>query len=194
MIPLYLRAVISKDRLSQECVSQLDYPWPTELLVFGKGPFETRIRLFTDSISRFIAIHPEATILNLGCGFDTSFWKLDNGILKWIEIDFPEVIALRRKIFGPSEARHLLCSGSALDREWTFMIGVHTLVIADGLLPHLSFPDRSKLIANVALSGQLRFIFQTNFQEDIDALRNSGFKLLRTEQIFGASTFVEAEI
>ncbi|PKL75039.1 MAG: hypothetical protein CVV27_17410, partial [Candidatus Melainabacteria bacterium HGW-Melainabacteria-1] len=53
-----------------------------------------RSRHFDRQAQTFAARHPEALIVNLGCGLDTRFQRLDDGKLNWLDLDYPEVIAL----------------------------------------------------------------------------------------------------
>jgi O-methyltransferase involved in polyketide biosynthesis len=65
----------------------------------------------------FLSVHPEATIVNLGCGLDTTFERVDNGRLTWFDLDLPDVIALRRRFIPDSERRRAL-AGSLLEDAW----------------------------------------------------------------------------
>ncbi|HBZ19782.1 MAG TPA: hypothetical protein DEO60_01525 [Bacteroidales bacterium] len=44
-------------------------------------------------------------IKNIGCGLDTRFERIDNGKLKWFDIDFPEVIKLRGRFMNENSRR-----------------------------------------------------------------------------------------
>ncbi len=48
------------------------------------------------TIRRFLEKHPTATIVNLGCGLDTTFERVDNGRLSWYDLDLPEPGPARR--------------------------------------------------------------------------------------------------
>jgi O-methyltransferase involved in polyketide biosynthesis len=78
--------------------------------------------------------HPSATIVNIGCGLDTTFDRIDNGQVLWYELDLPDVIALRRKFFTESERRKTL-STSFLEDAWLDEITVDgkVLFIAAGV-------------------------------------------------------------
>jgi O-methyltransferase involved in polyketide biosynthesis len=68
-------------------------------------------------IARVLETHPQATIVNIGCGLDTTFDRVDNGQLHWFELDLPEVIALRKQFIPESERRKTL-SASFLEKNW----------------------------------------------------------------------------
>ncbi len=56
-------------------------------------------------------------MVSIGCGLDTRFDRLDNGRVEWFELDFPEVIELRRRFFDETDRYHFIAS-SALDFRW----------------------------------------------------------------------------
>jgi O-methyltransferase involved in polyketide biosynthesis len=76
-----------------------------------------RTRAIDDLARRFIANHPNATVINLGAGFDTGFYRIDNGSIQWFDLDLPEVIELRKKLI-PEAQRNRYISASILETEW----------------------------------------------------------------------------
>ncbi len=85
--------------------------------------------LHTDRvISDFIEKYPRATIVNIGCGLDTTFDRIDNGKITFYELDLPDVIELRMNFF-PGSMRRKTISGSFLDEEW-----LKGLEVNDGIL------------------------------------------------------------
>ena len=69
-------------------------------------------------VCNFIAEKGEVNIVNLGCGLDTSYWRIDDPRAAFYELDFPEVIANRRRVLGESE-REVLLPYSLTDLRWT---------------------------------------------------------------------------
>ena len=72
---------------------------------------------FDKKIKAFIDLHPEATVVNIGCGLDTTFDRVDNGKIQWIDLDLPDTIDLRRKYISESDRRRFI-SKSVLDKSW----------------------------------------------------------------------------
>jgi O-methyltransferase involved in polyketide biosynthesis len=71
-----------------------------------------------DNIARlFIENNPGCTVINLACGFDTRFWRIPNNKCKYIELDLPEVIALKREILK-DHLNYELMDCSVLDTAW----------------------------------------------------------------------------
>lgn len=85
--------------------------------------------LHTDRMAlEFIKKHPEATIVNIGCGMDTTFSRIDNGNIMFYELDLLDVIALRKNFYEDSD-RHKSIASSFLDTEW-----FEEIEVRDGLL------------------------------------------------------------
>jgi len=72
---------------------------------------------FDQKIKAFIDVFPEATIINIGCGLDTTFDRVDNGKIQWIELDLPDTIELRKKYIPESDRRRFI-SRSVFDKNW----------------------------------------------------------------------------
>jgi len=53
----------------------------------------------------FFTAHPQAWGINLGCGLSHYFQWLDNGRNTWVDVDLPEVMALRRTLLPPRGVR-----------------------------------------------------------------------------------------
>jgi O-methyltransferase involved in polyketide biosynthesis len=81
-----------------------------------------RAKCFDDEIRTFLTTHPFGTIVNIGAGFDTTFARVDNGLLNWYDLDLPEVIALRRKYILETDRSRCIAK-SVLDTSWFDDIG-----------------------------------------------------------------------
>ena len=55
-----------------------------------------RTIMFRDELKRLISSYPDALCINLGCGFDDKFSQVDNGKIRWFDVDLPDQIAVRR--------------------------------------------------------------------------------------------------
>jgi hypothetical protein len=51
---------------------------------------------------------------------------VDNGQVEWYDLDFPEVIGLRRKLFGDEGGRYHLLGCSVLEDAWLEAVRVHS--------------------------------------------------------------------
>jgi O-methyltransferase involved in polyketide biosynthesis len=138
---LYHRALAARkgvleDPRAIELVDRIDHPFNER---FGGGELAAwqglRVRAFDNEIRRFIRHTPDATVVALGEGLETQFWRVDNGRVRWVTVDLPESVALREQLL-PSSGRQTVIAASALDTAaW-----LHTrpdLITAQGLLMYL---------------------------------------------------------
>jgi methyltransferase (TIGR00027 family) len=98
-----------------------------------------RARSFDRYAANFLQKTPAGTIVELGCGLSTRFWRTDNGQVMFYDLDLPEVIGLKRKLVTEAGRYHLI-SSSVLDYGWMDQVGKNTgpfLFLAEGLLMYL---------------------------------------------------------
>lgn len=97
--------------------------------------------------------NPEAIVVNLGAGLDTRISRLDNGALRWYDVDLPEVIALRRQFFVP-DGRIRFLEGSVLDGSWADEIErtkkSRVVLIAEGLFMYFGEQEVVAALAMLA--------------------------------------------
>jgi O-methyltransferase involved in polyketide biosynthesis len=79
--------------------------------------FIIRARIYEDLIKDFLKDHPDATIVNIGCGLDTTFLRVDNGKLKWYDLDLPDAINYRKQFIHDSP-RSKSIPKSMFDYSW----------------------------------------------------------------------------
>jgi O-methyltransferase involved in polyketide biosynthesis len=143
-------------------------------LAYDLSPFEADREMLRGLIERslvldqllrdFLNCHPDAQVLSLGSGLSTQFERLDNGRLRWMDIDLPEVVELRRTLFPPHPRRHLL-SASVTAAGWTSRLGDlrgPTFVVAEGLLMYLERAQVLQLardLAEVQRGGPAEFAY-----------------------------------
>ncbi|MCG3174537.1 MAG: hypothetical protein GMKNLPBB_02781 [Myxococcota bacterium] len=104
---------------------------------FGKPDASHAVRslLFDRAIKQWMAEHPGGSVVELGCGLETQFQRLDDGQIRWYCVDLPGSIAIRERFLPPTE-RCMHIAASVLDLSW--MDGIATangvFVSAQGLL------------------------------------------------------------
>jgi O-methyltransferase involved in polyketide biosynthesis len=157
---LYQRSIAARrgdglleDPKAVELVDRLDYPFAER---FGTGGFQSqmqavRVGCFDREIADFLLREPRGTVVCLGEGLETHYWRVDNGRAQWLTVDLPESIALRERLLPPGpRQRYLAADATALgwadqvDREH----GV--LITAQGLLMYLPPSQVRDLIAGCA--------------------------------------------
>lgn len=157
LAPLYNRACEQKradrlidDPLSLKVMNSISYDYEGS---FGKPKVwhVLRARVFDDAIRRWLDENPEATIVSLGEGLDTQFWRVDNGKINWISIDLPQAIELRRS-FLPENNRLKNVSCSALDFSWFDHVPNDKPIffVLSGLVMYFTKQDGQNLLSSIA--------------------------------------------
>ncbi len=77
----------------------------------------TLTQLCDDQVNAFLKKNPDGWLINVGAGLDTRFYRVDNGLCRWIELDITENLLWRQKLFHNSERYHHYC-GSVTDLSW----------------------------------------------------------------------------
>ncbi|HUQ72978.1 MAG TPA: class I SAM-dependent methyltransferase [Planctomycetaceae bacterium] len=132
------------DRLGDD-LTHLRAGWMTQVGVC------VRTEIFDDWMREYLAKYPDATIVNLGAGLDTRFSRLDNGRLRWFDVDFPEPLEIRR-LFIPETDRLKMIGCSATDPAWTEQIGrpEHLLIVSEGMTMFLTEDEMRGLVTMIA--------------------------------------------
>jgi len=122
-----------------------------------------RARTFDNAITTFLQKNPDATIINLGCGLDTTFSRVDNGKILWYDIDLPDAIAFRVQLV-PETERSRCIPKSIFDYTWMQDISYESdrgmLIIAGGLFTYFTNGEIADLLSKMASSfpgGEILF-------------------------------------
>jgi O-methyltransferase involved in polyketide biosynthesis len=158
---LYHRAIearrpdgVLEDPRAVALVDAIEYPF-AERFGSGRGPLSQwqalRVKTFDREVARFLATHPDGTVVALGEGLETQFWRVDNGTARWLTVDLPEAIEVRERLLGRSE-RQSVVAGSALDEDWMDEVDTArgVLLTAQGLLMYFELDDVERLLARCA--------------------------------------------
>ncbi len=99
-----------------------------------------RARQFDRFARGFLARNPGGLVVDLGCGLDTRFDRLDDGKMIWLGVDLPEVIALRRTVL-PDGERARTIPMSMFEAAWleeAVKTGRLAIFLAEGVFPYFS--------------------------------------------------------
>ena len=137
-MPVWARAVETKkenpvlvDMTALEIIDTVDFDFSQmtdNLPEISQIAWIARCKRFDLIVNRFIADHPHGTIVNIGCGLDTSYERINCNSIHWYDLDLPDVIDLKSK-FQKETAGRKFISGSFLDTKW-----FDRIVINDKLL------------------------------------------------------------
>jgi O-methyltransferase involved in polyketide biosynthesis len=103
---------------------------------------------FDQRIKAFINHYPEAIIVNIGCGLDTTFDRIDNGKLQWFDLDLADVIDLRKKYIPETDRRRFIAT-SVFDQAWLNEIKDinHLMFMFAGVVYYFKEEDVKKLFS-----------------------------------------------
>lgn len=150
------RAGFLDDPMAVQVVERLDHDFTDANR--GARLHAIRVATFDRAARRFLASHPTGTVVALGEGLETQFWRVDNGQLRWLTVDLPQTIELRRAVLADGPRRESHC-GSVLELTWVDSIDPARpiLLTAQGLLPYFERDQVHTLIAAIAerLPGSL---------------------------------------
>ena len=127
MLPLWGRAVETMkphprltDPTALRIIRSIDYDFSviaSHISFMSQLSWIARSMQIDSLVGEFLKKHPAGTIVNLGCGLDTTFERVDNGKLVWYDLDLPDVVELRRAYIQP-QPRQRLIAASILDDAW----------------------------------------------------------------------------
>jgi O-methyltransferase involved in polyketide biosynthesis len=101
---------------------------------------------FDKIIKTFIEQYPDATIINIGCGLDTTYERVNNKEIFWYDLDLPDVIALRRQFLKETPQRKFI-DASFLEQDWMDNItGNHILFVSTGVFVYFEEKEIKKFV------------------------------------------------
>ena len=117
VIPLYARKVCSElypglyhDETAVRLIAQIDHDFSEAEKNFRSlmqrfGSLEVAMRQsdLAFEVRDYLKAHPNAAVVNLGCGLDGTGRSCDNGSCKIYNLDFPDVIAVRNELLPVGE-------------------------------------------------------------------------------------------
>ena len=111
-----------------------------------------RVQAFDNIANRFIADHPRGTVINLACGLDTRFWRIEHAQCNYIELDLPEVIELKKEILK-DHLQYEMIGSSVLEPSWFDQVTMNGntdfLLIAEGLFHWIPPIDAARLFQEI---------------------------------------------
>lgn len=131
VIPMYGRMKSSqlypflfKDDGAARLMSRIDYDFSSlesnsRNAMQRFGFLEVAVRQYNPAweVRDYLKTHPNATVVNLGCGLDDTGRHCDNGTCKIYNIDYPDVIEVRNDLIPPG-AREVNIACDLNDTSW----------------------------------------------------------------------------
>ncbi len=140
-----------------------------------------RLIMFEEALKLLIEQHPDAVCVNLGCGFDDKFPYVDNGQIEWFDVDLPDQIAVRRKVYDDRE-RCTMLDGDALDGAWTAALpkGRPNIIVMEGVLEYFTKEQTAACLHMLCdcfehgwLLTEMNPLFMAKHSNKHDAIKNT---------------------
>lgn len=121
--------------------SEIELPWDGQIMI------SVRTEILDEATEEFLRANPDSVVVNLGCGLDTRVHRVDNGLVRWYDLDLPDCITLRKNFFQQTD-RFKFVAKSVLDFSWVDEIEKNkkTLFIAEGLFNYFKEADVKSIV------------------------------------------------
>lgn len=152
-----------------------------------------RAKRYDKYILDFCRKYPNATIVNIGCGLDNRFERIDNGKIKFFDLDLPDIIDIKKQLFDETDRYHYI-SQSVFDYSWIEKIPKNdTLFISEGVFMYCLEDDVKSLFLKLQenfsgsemvcevfnsmwLKGWLKKIMQFKMRKELHLGKDASFK------------------
>jgi O-methyltransferase involved in polyketide biosynthesis len=127
VLPLWARAKdaemsdpVLNDLYARDIIAKIDYDFSkieTTYMENHQLVWIIRAYQFEKCLREFLENKDNAMVVNIGAGLDTTFKRVDNGSVLWINIELPDVAVLRQQLIPDSE-REKTIARSVFDFAW----------------------------------------------------------------------------
>lgn len=165
VIPLFGRLVCSErfpelfsDPEAKRICDSLDYDFEEKrkkmesaVGLFGALEVAQRQYDLRCEVEAYLEKHPKAAVVNLGCGLDDTFSKVDNGECRGYNIDLPDVIKVRNELLpAVDRGENLACDLN--DYSWMDRIDASggAVFFAAGVFYYFKTEDVKRLFTTMA--------------------------------------------
>ena len=169
IIPLYARKICSerfphlfKDEEAVRICGMLDYDFAAKAKKMNSsvglfGALEVAQRQYDLGweVRAYLSEHPNASVVNLGCGLDDTFRKCDNGSCHGFNIDMPDVIKVRNELLPEGEREeNIPCDLN--DFSWmdkiaeTNPVENGAVLFASGVFYYFKTEDVKKIVCKIS--------------------------------------------
>lgn len=151
-IPLFGKALMSKNNLflkdskAEEIIDSVDYDFSSLKQSKWLSMYMSVRALIIDEICNQY-IDDDTIVIHLGCGLDSRVLRVKQTFKKWYDIDYENVIELRKKYYTQNNNYQMIGS-SVTDYKWLKEIdsSKNILVILEGVTMYLKEEEIKELI------------------------------------------------
>lgn len=159
LIPLAIKASETlrekpriRDRKAVEIIENLNIDTSKYDKFLSHEGVVARTIMLDRQLKEIIRETPDTVVVNVGAGFDDRFSRVDNGRILWFDLDLPDAITARRKVFKERE-RVTMIPGDALDSRWCAPVAEalkgrssKPVFVAEGLFMYLTMEQIRKFL------------------------------------------------
>ncbi|MBR6656894.1 MAG: class I SAM-dependent methyltransferase [Oscillospiraceae bacterium] len=157
-IPLYGKAFVSKkgiilsDKKAEKIWEKEKFPLggksKSKWLAYFMG---MRASVIDNWLSEKLSGKPESIVLHIGCGLDSRIERVKEPFGKWFDVDFPEVIEIRREYFSETE-KYKMLGASASETGWIYSLPdfENAVIVLEGISMYLSEEIIKNLFAAIS--------------------------------------------
>lgn len=156
-IPLYGKAYVSKrnlflhDTWAEQIWEAEQFPLKgkskSKYLAYYMG---IRSAVFDEWVKARLSEYDDAIVIHIGCGMDSRAYRIGDGKHVWYDVDFPEVIAERKRYFQENPCYHML-SGDARTPLWLSQITQkqRAIVVMEGVSMYMTTQELQAALAEI---------------------------------------------
>ena len=155
-IPLYGKSFVSQkgiilhDAKAEEIWAAEGFPLKGKSASKWLGYYMAmRAKVFDRWLRQQMEAMPEATVLHLGCGMDSRICRVGEQKHQWYDVDFPDVIAQRKRYFAENEYYHMLAASVTEEDFLSDVNGNSAIVVMEGISMYLTPQQLQDLMARL---------------------------------------------
>ena len=156
-IPLYGKAFVSQkglilqDPVAEEIWAKEGFP------LRGKSKSKwlayymaMRSAVFDDWVGQQLTAAADVLVIHIGCGLDSRALRV--GEHKWYDVDFPDVIRVRKQYFAETDYYHMI-GCDVRDNGWLSALpsGGQAIVVMEGVSMYMTAGELKALLQNLAI-------------------------------------------
>ncbi len=157
-IPLYGKALVSRRGILLQD-ARAEEIWERERFPLkGKSKSKwlayymaMRARVFDEWTKKQLSLDEQATVLHLGCGLDSRAVRVGMSGHAWYDVDFSEVIAVRRE-YDSEDGGYRMIGADIREDAWLTALpeGGPAIVVAEGVSMYLAPQELSKALQGIS--------------------------------------------
>lgn len=157
-IPLYGKSFVSQKGIILQD-KQAELIWSTEgfplkskskskWLAYYMG---MRSAVFDHWLKEQIQEIPNSIVLHIGCGLDSRILRVNKSVPSWYDIDFPEVIAERKRFYQPTDSYHMI----GIDARDSALLNIiptapNAIIVMEGISMYIQLEELQTLLKRLS--------------------------------------------